>query len=113
MNLSIELYPLPNNYANGHTLLLNRAFSAYYAQYRYRSPINFMALDKAAFGPGGAPDGTNLMANMLMHLVYTPGYMPIPGTIYPNAHKLMRVNFGIRAIKHHTSTTVDRHRHLI
>ena len=39
MNLSIELYHLPNNYANWHTLLLNRAFSAYYAQYRYRSPI--------------------------------------------------------------------------
>ena len=38
MNLSIELYHLPNNYANWHTLLLNRAFSAYYAQYRYRSP---------------------------------------------------------------------------
>ena len=38
MNLSIELYHLPNNYANWHTLVLNRAFSAYYAQYRYRSP---------------------------------------------------------------------------
>ena len=38
MNLSIELCHLPNNYANWHTLLLNRAFSAYYAQYRYRSP---------------------------------------------------------------------------
>ena len=37
MNLCIELYHLPNNYANWHTLLLNRAF--YYAQYRYRSPI--------------------------------------------------------------------------
>ena len=39
MNLSIELYHLPNNYANWHALLLNRAFSAYYAQHRYRSPI--------------------------------------------------------------------------
>ena len=38
MNLSIELYHLPNNYANEHTQLLNRACSAYYAQYRYRSP---------------------------------------------------------------------------
>ena len=28
MNLSIELYHLPNNYAHLHTLLLNRAFSA-------------------------------------------------------------------------------------
>ena len=39
MNLSIELYHLPNDHANWLTLLLNRAFSAYYAQYRYRSPI--------------------------------------------------------------------------
>ena len=39
MNLSIELYHLPNNHANWLTLLLNRAFSAYYAQYRYRSPM--------------------------------------------------------------------------
>ena len=38
MNLSIELYHLPNDYGNWHTLLLNSAFSAYYAQYRYRSP---------------------------------------------------------------------------
>ena len=38
MNLSIERYHLPNNYAIWHTLLLNRAFSAYYAQCRYRSP---------------------------------------------------------------------------
>ena len=38
MNLSIELYHLPNNHANWLTLLLNRAFSAYYAQYRYRYP---------------------------------------------------------------------------
>ena len=34
MNLSIELYHLPNNNANWHTLLLSRAFSAYCAQYR-------------------------------------------------------------------------------
>ena len=40
MNLSIELYHLPNNHANWLTLLLNRAFSAYYAQYRYRSPTS-------------------------------------------------------------------------
>ena len=38
MNLSVELYHLPNNFTNWHTLLLNRAISAYYAQYRYRSP---------------------------------------------------------------------------
>ena len=31
MNLSIELYHLPNDYVNWHTLLLNRAFYAYYA----------------------------------------------------------------------------------
>ena len=39
MNLSLELYHLPSNYANRHTQLLNRAISAYYAQYRYRFPI--------------------------------------------------------------------------
>ena len=46
MNLSIELYHLPNNYANWHTLLLNRAFSAYYPQYRYRSPTSLYIWDQ-------------------------------------------------------------------
>ena len=46
MNLSIEIYHLPNNYANWHTLLLNRAFSAYYPQYRYRSPTSLYIWDQ-------------------------------------------------------------------
>ena len=50
MNLCIELYHLSNNYANWHTLLLNIAFSAYYAQYRYRSPIFILFDDESLNG---------------------------------------------------------------